>query len=48
LFIFRNGKWDLPKGGIEKERRDTAMREVEEETGVNQLFTKKLQKRITF
>jgi hypothetical protein len=19
LFIFRNGKWDLPKGGIEKE-----------------------------
>jgi hypothetical protein len=21
LFIFRNGKWDLPKGGIEKERK---------------------------
>jgi hypothetical protein len=20
-FIFRNGKWDLPKGGIEKERK---------------------------
>jgi 8-oxo-dGTP pyrophosphatase MutT (NUDIX family) len=45
LFIFRNGKWDLPKGGIEKERKlDTAMREVEEETGVNQLRDKKLQK----
>ncbi|MFM2213683.1 MAG: pyrophosphohydrolase [Bacteroidota bacterium] len=47
LFIFRNGKWDLPKGGIEKgeEIEDTAMREVEEETGVGQLtITKKLQK----
>ena len=47
LFIFRGGKWDLPKGGIEKgeEIGDTAMREVEEETGVNQLrITKKLQK----
>jgi 8-oxo-dGTP pyrophosphatase MutT (NUDIX family) len=47
LFIFRNGKWDLPKGGIEKneEIEDTAMREVEEETGVNELkITKKLQK----
>jgi 8-oxo-dGTP pyrophosphatase MutT (NUDIX family) len=47
LFIFRNGKWDLPKGGIEKgeDIMDTAMREVEEETGVNQLsITNKLQK----
>jgi 8-oxo-dGTP pyrophosphatase MutT (NUDIX family) len=47
LFIFRNGKWDLPKGGIEKgeEIEDTAMREVEEETGVGQLtIRKKLQK----
>jgi len=47
LFIFRNGKWDLPKGGIEKheEIEDTAMREVEEETGVNGLrITNKLQK----
>ena len=47
LFIFRNGKWDLPKGGIEKgEEIDfTAMREVEEETGVNKLeITNKLQK----
>ncbi|NNT71401.1 NUDIX domain-containing protein [Flavobacterium sp. IMCC34852] len=47
LFIFRNGKWDLPKGGIEKgeEIEDTATREVEEETGVNNLkITHKLQK----
>jgi 8-oxo-dGTP pyrophosphatase MutT (NUDIX family) len=47
LFIFRNGKWDLPKGGIEKgeEIEATAMREVEEETGVNLLtITNKLQK----
>ena len=47
LFIFRNGKWDLPKGGIEKgeEIEDTAMREVEEETGVgNLVVTEKLQK----
>lgn len=47
LFIFRNGKWDLPKGGIEKgeEIEETAIREVEEETGVTGLkITKKLQK----
>ena len=47
LFIFRGGKWDLPKGGIEKgeDIEETAMREVEEETGVNKLkITKKLQK----
>jgi 8-oxo-dGTP pyrophosphatase MutT (NUDIX family) len=47
LFIFRNGKWDLPKGGIEKgeEIEDTAMREVEEETGVGKLkIDRKLQK----
>ncbi|WP_413997761.1 NUDIX hydrolase [Flavobacterium sp. W1B] len=47
LFIFRNGKWDLPKGGIEKgeDIEDTAMREVEEETGVSGLrITNKLQK----
>jgi 8-oxo-dGTP pyrophosphatase MutT (NUDIX family) len=47
LFIFRNGKWDLPKGGIEKGEQieDTAMREVEEETGVNGLsISHKLQK----
>ncbi len=47
LFIFRNGKWDLPKGGTDKGEliEDTAMREVEEETGVNGLtIGKKLQK----
>jgi len=47
LFIFRGGKWDLPKGGIEKgeDIENTAMREVEEETGVNKLkVNKKLQK----
>ena len=47
LFIFRNGKWDLPKGGTNKGEaiEDTAMREVEEETGVGKLkVTQKLQK----
>ncbi|MES2812766.1 MAG: NUDIX domain-containing protein [Bacteroidota bacterium] len=47
LFIFRGGKWDLPKGGMNKNEdiEDTAMREVEEETGVNGLkITQKLQK----
>ncbi|MGG5506232.1 MULTISPECIES: NUDIX hydrolase [unclassified Myroides] len=47
LFIKRNGKWDLPKGGIEKheEIEETAVREVEEETGVRQLkVIKKLPK----
>ncbi|MCO6176111.1 NUDIX domain-containing protein [Flavobacterium sp. NRK F10] len=39
LFIFRNGKWDLPKGGTEKKEtiEETAIREVEEETGVTGL-----------
>jgi len=39
LFIFRNDKWDLPKGKAEgKETIDkTAIREVEEETGVTGL-----------
>jgi len=47
LFIFRNGKWDLPKGGKERgeKMKITAMREVEEETGVSKLsVSKKLQK----
>jgi hypothetical protein len=37
LFIFRNKKWDLPKGKVEKEEKvkDTAVREVEEECGVH-------------
>lgn len=36
LFIFRNNKWDLPKGKIEEGEsiQETALREVEEECGV--------------
>jgi len=36
LFIFRNGKWDLPKGKVEKgeKMKKAAVREVEEECGV--------------
>lgn len=36
LFIFRNKKWDLPKGKVEKDERmkEAALREVEEECGV--------------
>ncbi len=43
LFIYRLGKWDLPKGKIEKgENAETcAQREVEEETGVKHLKVKK-------
>lgn len=39
LFIFRNGKWDLPKGKTEAKEtiENTALREVEEETGVTGL-----------
>jgi len=47
LFIFRNGKWDLPKGGIEKNEtiEETSIREVEEETGcLNLKIEKKLEK----
>jgi len=47
LFIYRNGKWDLPKGGKDKgeEIEDTALREIEEETGVGKLkINRKLQK----
>jgi 8-oxo-dGTP pyrophosphatase MutT (NUDIX family) len=36
LFIFRNGKWDLPKGKLEKGegKKEGAVREVEEECGI--------------
>jgi len=39
LVIFRNGKWDLPKGKIEKhETVDSgALREVQEETGLKNI-----------
>jgi 8-oxo-dGTP pyrophosphatase MutT (NUDIX family) len=42
LFIFRLGKWDLPKGKVEKgeDIAVTAVREVEEETGVTNLTLK--------
>ncbi len=43
LFIFRRGKWDLPKGKIEdgESAAVCAEREIEEETGVKDLTLKK-------
>jgi 8-oxo-dGTP pyrophosphatase MutT (NUDIX family) len=43
LFIFRRGKWDLPKGKIEKDetKEESAIREVEEETGISNLTLKR-------
>ncbi len=46
LFIFRNGKWDLPEGKAEAKEtiNQTALREVEEETGITGLsITKPLE-----
>lgn len=42
LFIFRNNKWDLPKGKLDKGEsiEKAALREVEEETGVKDLVIK--------
>ena len=39
LFIYRNKKWDLPKGKAEKNENisQTALREVIEETGIKNL-----------
>ncbi|TRO65552.1 NUDIX hydrolase [Christiangramia sabulilitoris] len=39
LFIYRNNRWDLPKGKTEKNEsiEESAIREVEEETGVRDL-----------
>tara|TARA_B100000427_G_C15288855_1_gene498794 strand:- start:12 stop:608 length:597 start_codon:yes stop_codon:yes gene_type:complete len=43
LFIYRNKKWDLPKGRMRKNEMiiDAAVREVEEETSVRDLIVKK-------
>lgn len=43
LFIFRNEKWDLPKGKIEKGEaiKEAAIREVEEECGIGGLKIRK-------
>ncbi len=37
LFIFRKGKWDLPKGKLDKSEKiaDCALREVREECGIS-------------
>ncbi|MCD6543759.1 MAG: NUDIX domain-containing protein [Flavobacteriaceae bacterium] len=42
LFIFRNGKWDLPKGKVEKGEsiQESALREVQEECGIVDLNLK--------
>ncbi|MBE51198.1 MAG: NUDIX hydrolase [Flavobacteriales bacterium] len=39
LMIYKNGKWDLPKGKIDKGEvsKDTAIREVREECGIKEL-----------
>lgn len=39
LFIYRNDKWDLPKGKVEGKEtiEETSLREVEEETNVTDL-----------
>lgn len=39
LFIYRNARWDLPKGHVEKNEsyKEAAVREVEEETGVRDI-----------
>ncbi|MAU31294.1 MAG: NUDIX hydrolase [Flavobacteriaceae bacterium] len=39
LFIFRNKKWDLPKGKAKKNEKitETALREVIEETGIKNI-----------
>ena len=36
LFIYKNGRWDLPKGKLEKgnSSRETAVIEISEETGL--------------
>lgn len=44
LLIYRQGRWDLPKGKLDKKekKRDCAVREVEEETGVKVSIDRKI------
>jgi len=41
LWIYRNGKWDLPKGKIDRKEKKShaALREVKEETGLQGFFS---------
>ena len=43
LFIYRNDKWDLPKGKAKKNEQlpQTALREVKEETGIKEVSINK-------
>ena len=47
LFIYRNGKWDLPKGKLNRREvtEQAAVREVEEETGVKDLVVEEFIKK---
>ncbi|MEQ8583260.1 MAG: NUDIX hydrolase [Marinoscillum sp.] len=44
LLIYRKDRWDIPKGKLDKgeNKRDCAIREVEEETGVKVTIEKKI------
>jgi 8-oxo-dGTP pyrophosphatase MutT (NUDIX family) len=44
LMIYRRSKWDLPKGKLDEGEtiEECAIREVEEETGVQQIILGKL------
>ena len=48
LFIYKNGRWDLPKGRLERgnSSRKTAIIEISEETGLPQKDLKVLKKLI--
>ena len=48
LFIYKNGKWDLPKGRLEKGKnsRETAIIEISEETGLDKSELKIIKKLI--
>ena len=48
LFIYKNNRWDLPKGKLEKgnTRKETALIEISEETGLPQNKLKILKKLI--